>query len=113
MPNQILVVNQTLGTVFPAKPDLAGPKGDTKGRGCLKSPRASKGRDPPCDNHRDSRTEEKEQHHISYSVSYFNYTVSTSEDECDNVTISLIRLKIRRSSRERNDKNLKDKDRQA
>lgn len=114
MPNQILVVNQTLGTVFPAMPDLAGPKGD-KRAGCVKSstgPRASKGRDP-CDNCDSSRTEEKEQHHISYSVSYFNYTVSTSEDECDNVTISLNRLKIRRSSRERNDKNLKDKDRQA
>jgi len=97
-------------------PDLAGPKGD-KRAGCVKSstgPRASKGREP-CDNcDGDSRTEtEKEQHHISYSVSYFNYTVSTSEDECDNVTISLNRLKIRRSSRERNDKNLKDKDRQA
>ena len=101
---------KSLGTVFPAMPDLAGPKGD-KRAGSVNS--SSKGRDPACDNCDSSRTEEKEQHHISYSVSYFNYTVSTSEDECENVTVSLNRLKIRRSSRERNDKNLKDKDRQA
>jgi len=94
-------------------PDLAGPKGDKRAGSVKSSTRASKGPCDPCDNC-DDRTElEKEQKHISYSVSYFNYTVSTSEDECDNVTISLNRLKIRRSSRERNDKNLKDKDRQA
>lgn len=52
------------------------------------------------------------EHQISYSVSYFNYTVSTSEDECDHVTVALNRMKIRRSSRERNE-NLKEKDRQA
>jgi len=70
-----------------------------------------------CDNCGELRTEggvnnatgEKQ---ISYSVKYFNYTVSTSEDECDNVTVSLNRMKIRRSSRERNE-NLKDKDRHA
>jgi len=39
--------------------------------------------------------------------------VSTSEDEAEVVTVTLNRMKIRRSSRERNDKNLKDKDRQA
>ena len=80
-------------------PDLAGPKGD-KRAGSVNS--SSKGRDPACDNCDSSRTEEKEQHHISYSVSYFNWTVSSSEDECENVTLKLDRLKIRRTSKERN-----------
>jgi len=48
---------------------------------------------------------------ISYSVSYFNWSVSdqSSEDECENITVRLDRIKIRRSSRERNE-NLKEKD---
>jgi len=65
-----------------------------------------------CDNCGEHRTGATGDHHISYSVSYFNYTVSTSEDECDFITVSLNRMKIRKSSRERNE-NLKDKDRQA
>jgi len=72
-----------------------------------------------CDNCGEHRTEggvtcaTGEQKQISYSVKYFNYTVSTSEDECDNVTVSLNRMKIRRSSRERNENLIKEKDRQA
>jgi len=46
---------------------------------------------------------------VSYSVSYFNWTVSSSEDECEQVTLQLDRMKIRRTSRERNE-NLKDKE---
>jgi len=69
-----------------------------------------------CDNCGEHRTEGVNsaagEHQISYSVKYFNYTVSTSEDESDIVTLSLNRMKIRRSSRERNE-NLKEKDRQA
>ena len=113
MPNPILVLNQTQGIVFPVRPDLESPKGDRSLGDRPKLPRDLP--DPMfgdrCDNL--NASEQQEQHHISYSVSYFNYTVSTSEDECENVTVSLNRLKIRRSSRERNDKNLKDKDRQA
>lgn len=45
---------------------------------------------------------------FSYSVSYFNWCVSepSSEDECDQITVSLNRIKIRKTSRERNE-NLK------
>jgi len=141
-PNPILVLNLTQEIVFPAKPDLEGPKGDRRKGGngakpcngdgarsssngtschgtrccngvpCPTPGHLSSSKGDRCDNC-ENRTG-SEQHHISYSVSYFNYTVCTSEeDEVDVVTVSLNRLKIRRSSRERNDKNLKDKDRQA
>ena len=41
---------------------------------------------------------------LSYSVSYFTWSVSdqSSEDECENITITLDRMKLRRTSRERN-----------
>ena len=110
MPKPILVVSQTPGTVFPARPDRAGLRGDRR-LGSHPPCRPSECRDN-CDNC-DSHRTNSEQHHISYSVKYFNYSVSTSEDEAEVVTVTLNRMKIRRSSRERNDKNLKDKDRQA
>ncbi len=47
---------------------------------------------------------------LSYSVNFFNWSVSDcsseeeNENECRNVTMSLNRLKIRKSSKERNEK---------
>ena len=41
---------------------------------------------------------------ISFSVSYFSWTVSSSEDEAEQVTFALDRMKLRRTSRERNEK---------
>ena len=46
----------------------------------------------------------KESKAISFSVSYFSWTVSSSEDEAEQVTIALDRMKLRRTSRERNEK---------
>jgi len=62
-----------------------------------------------CDNCENNKCETHPR--ISYSVSYFNWSVSdqSSEDECENITVRLDRIKIRRSSRERNE-NLKEKD---
>jgi len=74
---------------------------------CESSSLESKG--DSCDN---CENKECETHpRISYSVSYFNWSVSdqSSEDECENITVRLDRIKIRRSSRERNE-NLKEKD---
>jgi len=74
---------------------------------CESSSLESKG--DSCDNceNKDCDTQPR----ISYSVSYFNWSVSdqSSEDECENITVRLDRIKIRRSSRERNE-NLKEKD---
>ena len=46
----------------------------------------------------------KESKGISFSVSYFSWTVSSSEDEAEQVTFALDRMKLRRTSRERNEK---------
>lgn len=45
---------------------------------------------------------------MTYSVSYFNWSVSDEsseedDDDCRTVTLQLDRLKIRKSSRERNE----------
>ena len=109
------VLNQTQGIVFLALQDLEKNLGDSS---CCKSKHfqsdvdsRNKGRTsgikpglsscasdqcqqcPECD---------EAQPRISYSVSYFNWSVSSSEDECENVTLRLDRLKIRRTSKERN-----------
>jgi len=122
------------GIVFPALQDLESPKGDTNPKvtnfhpvsqstvdlvkpavtnsalassACDSSSLDSKG--DSCDNCEQNRCETHPK--ISYSVSYFNWSVSdqSSEDECENITVRLDRIKIRRSSRERNE-NLKEKD---
>ena len=109
------VLNQTQGIVFLALQDLEKNQGDS----CCKSRHFQSG----VDSRNKGRTSgikpglsscvsdrqcqqcpecEESQPRISYSVSYFNWTVSSSEDECENVTLKLDRLKIRRTSRERN-----------
>jgi len=107
------------GIVFLVLPDLESLKGDRL-RGSRQDPLICDHCDGK-DGHKGKACDACEQRmgsedqktpNISFSVSYFNYTVSTSEDECDNITINLNRLKIRRTSRERNE-NLKDKDRQT
>jgi len=79
----------------------------TTSSACESSSLESKG--DSCDNCQNNKCEENPR--ISYSVSYFNWSVSdqSSEDECENITVRLDRIKIRRSSRERNE-NLKEKD---
>ena len=109
------VLNQTQGTVFPALPDLEKSPGDrrckskhfqcdvdsgrNKGRTSGIKPGSSSSAPHQC---RQCPECEEAQPRISYSVSYFNWSVSSSEDECENVTLRLDRLKIRRTSRERN-----------
>ena len=109
------VLNQTQGTVFPALPDLEKSPGDrrckskhfqwdvdsgrNKGRTSGIKPGSSSCAPDKC---RQCPECEEAQPRISYSVSYFNWTVSSSEDECENVTLRLDRLKIRRTSKERN-----------
>ena len=57
-----------------------------------------------CDKSEKEKEAAKESKAISFSVSYFSWTVSSSEDEAEQVTISLDRMKLRRTSRERNEK---------
>ena len=76
-----------------------------KGRTCGIKPCGSDGSSDKCEKGEESDSQPR----ISYSVSYFNWTVSSSEDECENVTLKLDRLKIRRTSRERNGSH-KDRD---
>ena len=114
------ILNKTLGIVFLALTDLESPKGDrstkTKVRGktsgIIKSSSsatssaaaaaASVGAGAGAGPTGDAGAA------ISYSVSYFSWTVSSSEDETDaaeTITITLDRMKLRnrRSSRERNE----------
>ena len=61
---------------------------------------------PDCDESvkDDEKEAAKDSKAISFSVSYFSWTVSSSEDEAEQVTIALDRMKLRRTSRERNEK---------
>ena len=109
------VLNQTQGIVFLALQDLEKNLGDSscckskhfqsdvdirnKGRTSGIKPGLSSSVSAQC---RQCPDCEEAQPRISYSVSYFNWTVSSSEDECENVTLRLDRLKIRRTSKERN-----------
>ena len=63
--------------------------------------------DPATPDYGDKSAKEKdakESKGISFSVSYFSWTVSSSEDEAEQVTFALDRMKLRRTSRERNEK---------
>jgi len=50
---------------------------------------------------------------LAYSVSYFTWTVSSSEDEMEEetetITITLGRMKLRRTSKERNETSNRDR----
>ena len=108
-------LNQTQGIVFLALQDLEKNPGDSrrcnskhfqsdvdsrnKGRTSGIKPGLSSCASDQCQQCPEC---EEAQPRISYSVSYFNWSVSSSEDECENVTLRLDRLKIRRTSRERN-----------
>lgn len=118
--------------VFPVLPDLESRKGDQSyhkvqsavkfdklarpiptatSATCESSSQDSKG--DSCDNYEHEQREQGELEEndscdthpkISYSVSYFNWSVSdqsSEEDECENITVRLDRMKIRKSSRER------------
>lgn len=90
--------------------DLESPKGDRS----LKSGKNlggvnSKGINPVTepetpDSDKSVKKAAKESKGISFSVSYFSWTVSSSEDEAEQVTFALDRMKLRRTSRERNEK---------
>jgi len=92
-------VLKTPQIVFPALLDLDCPKGDVvRGGGSggdstlPNSASDSSGQEGPEDTHQK----------INWSVSYFNWSVSDEDEEVDTVTLSLDRIRIRRSSRERN-----------
>lgn len=99
--------------------DLESPKGDRslksgKNVGGVKSKGNPSGikqqpvTDPATPDYGDKSAKEeeaaKESKGISFSVSYFSWTVSSSEDEAEQVTFALDRMKLRRTSRERNEK---------
>ena len=97
-----------LKIVFPASPDLGYPRGDNVKAGGISLNGGSAGEESStlpnsaCDSSQESGDQSGK---ISYSVSYFSWSVSdeSSEEECDTITLRLDRMKIRKSSRERND----------
>ena len=80
-------------------------KGNLIGIKPVTEPERTASKSPPGDKCEEGEKEAtKESKGISFSVSYFSWTVSSSEDEAEQVTISLDRMKLRRrSSRERNE----------
>ena len=83
-------------------------KGNLIGIKRVTEPESTASKSPPGDKCEEGEKEDKEatkeSKGISFSVSYFSWTVSSSEDEAEQVTISLDRMKLRRrSSRERNE----------
>ena len=87
--------SKSLGHVSSSKAKSGGINSKNPGSNCAKS----------CDNCDEcQRGEECPQNSISYSVSYFTWSVSdqSSDEECEQITITLDRMKLRKTSRERN-----------
>lgn len=106
--------SKTLLVVFPAWSDLGSPRGDSEGRGGSQGDSTLP--NSACDSSPEVGEEEEEggsaaaaEAKMTYSVSYFNWSVSDEsseeddDDDCRTVTLQLDRLKIRKSSRERNE----------
>jgi len=107
-----------LEIVFLAMMDLESQKGDKsknvkhlgKSSGINKSTKSTSSCSDKCDTKGEDDLEGdiddggRQSPKLSYSVSYFTWSVSdqSSEDECENITITLDRMKLRRTSRERN-----------
>jgi len=89
-----------LGIVFPALPDLESQKGDRR----LSNQSFNLLRGTEAGIQGDCEQDESNSR-ISYSVSYFNWSVSDQssggeDDEVENVTLQLDRVKIRRNRSE-------------
>jgi len=94
--------------VFPAWSDLGSPRGDSDGPRRGGSQGDSTLPNSACDSSPEGGEEEEgpAEAKMTYSVSYFNWSVSdesSDDDDCRTVTLKLDRLKIRKSSRERNE----------
>ena len=115
---QTQTLNPTLAIVFLALTDLESQKGDKsknvknmgKFSGINKATKSTSSCSDKCDTKGEDDLEGdiddggRQSPKVSYSVSYFTWSVSdqSSEDECENITITLDRMKLRRTSRERN-----------
>ena len=115
---QTQTLNPTLAIVFLALMDLESQKGDKskniknvgKSSGINKATKSTSSCSDKCDTKCEDDLEGdideggRQSPKLSYSVSYFTWSVSdqSSEDECENITITLDRMKLRRTSRERN-----------
>jgi len=102
-----------LGIVFPALPDLASLKGDRR----LSNPSSDPLRESEGGRMVNSGLHDQDDgsSHISYSVSYFNWSVSDQssggeEDEVENVTLQLDRVKIRSNRNENLNRRTLNKD---